>query len=188
MAFQTPTAQVALAGTVINSDTGDVMPGAVVTLTAAPPAFTQQLGTFLRRYLAQYPLPQGGELDISRGWPSLYQLQLLLDDLQLHQHPWFSPPQFLRPDQRITGGDGHYHFLDLPAGFYDVTARYKTLTGCVGLAQHTVEIAQGNNLSFTQLDITVRVDPWATHESHYAPPQAGGLGAPLGGARVAHRA
>jgi len=159
MAFYSPTAQVALAGTVLNSDTGDVMPGAVVTLTAAPPAFTHQLGQFLQSYLAQYPLPHRGaaRLDWGRGQPSLYQLQLMLDELQLHQHPWFLPPQFIRPDQRITGGDGHYHFLDLPSGNYAVTARYKTLTGCVGLAQHSVYVAEGNHLSFTQLDITVRV-------------------------------
>jgi hypothetical protein len=150
---------VAIAGTITNAATGEIVPLATVRITAAPVAFGEGLLATLAAAAARCPLlgasysallAQGGQ----RADP-LATAQILLDRLE-------GPLALPRPDQTLSGGDGHYCFLDLPPGHYCLTATYTVPDHCHGATAARVEVpASQRGLGFAQLDMALGLEPGA---------------------------
>lgn len=149
--------RVAIAGTITNALTGDIVPQAVVRITAAPAAFAEGLMAFLVVAIAHRPDLQAQYSDLIAGWNQtlvpLTTAQRLLDRL--------APSLALtRPDQTTSGGDGHYCFFDLPPGQYRLTTTYTLPNHCHGTASTPVEIAQSDRrLTFTEANIAIQLEP-----------------------------
>lgn len=147
--------RVAIAGTITNALTGDVVPQAVVRIMAAPAAFAEGLMAFLVVAIAHRPDLQAQYSDLIAGWNQalvpLTTAQQLLDRLA----PSLPLP---RPDQTTSGGDGHYCFFDLPPGQYRLTATYTLPSHSHGTASTLVDIAQSDRrLTFTEANIAIQL-------------------------------
>ncbi|MGG6238654.1 carboxypeptidase-like regulatory domain-containing protein [Nodosilinea sp. AN01ver1] len=148
--------RVAIAGTITNALTGDIVPQAVVRITAAPAAFAEGLMAFLVVAIAHQPDLQAQYSDLIASWHQtlvpLTTAQQLLDRL-------LPALALTRPDQTTSGGDGHYCFFDLPPGQYRLTATY-TLPHRHGTASTLVEIVESDRrLTFTEANIAIRLQP-----------------------------
>jgi hypothetical protein len=148
---------VAIAGTITNALTGDIVPQAVVRITEAPAAFAERLMAFLVAAIAPQPDLQAQYSDLIAGWNQtlvpLTTAQRLLDRL-------VPSLALTRPDQTTSGGDGHYCFFDLPPGQYRLTATYTLPNRCHGTASTPVDIAQSDRrLTFTEANIAIRLGP-----------------------------
>jgi hypothetical protein len=88
--------QVAILGRVTDAQTRQPVAGARVTITAGPPEFLDRL-----KLLA----------DVARQ-----------DRAQAGRQPDFGQADRSRVDQAVARPDGHYHYLNLPAGTYTVSA------------------------------------------------------------------
>ena len=153
----TRSCRVAIAGTVTNAATGELMPQAVVRIAAAPTLFAEKLMAILAAAIAQRPLLQTHYRDLIEGWARasnpLATAQLLLDRLQ---YPLGLP----RPDQTRSGGDGHYCFFDLPPGLYTLAATYVLANQCHGATAAQIEVvASDHRLAFAELDIAIGLVP-----------------------------
>ncbi len=150
--------RVAIAGTITNAATGEVMPQAMVSITAAPDVFGEGLLGIVTAAMAhcstacydatpQVPTPSVGPLSTA---------QTRLD----------ACGQILgvaRPDQTHSGGDGHYCFLDLPPGPYTLTATYSLADRCHGTITAQVEVPQICHwLTFAELDLAISLVPGAS--------------------------
>ncbi|PSR18292.1 hypothetical protein C8255_08065 [filamentous cyanobacterium CCP3] len=149
--------RVAIAGTITNALTGDIMPQVVVRITAAPAAFGEGLMAFLVVAIAHRPDLQAQYSDLIASWHQtlnpLTVAQRLLDRL-------VPALDLTRPDQTTSGGDGHYCFFDLPPGRYQLTATYTLPNRCYGMASTPVDIAQSDRrLTFTEANIAVQPLP-----------------------------
>lgn len=151
--------RVAIAGTVTNAATGDIMPLAVVRITAAPVAFTEGILAFLVTAIAHCPEIQAHYSDLIEDWQQslapLATAQRLLDCLE-------QPLALARPDQTQSGGDGHYCFYDLPAGSYTLTATYSLPHRSHGVTSAQVEVLHSDRrLSFAAVDLAISLVPGA---------------------------
>ncbi|MBE9156239.1 carboxypeptidase regulatory-like domain-containing protein [Nodosilinea sp. LEGE 06152] len=149
--------RVAIAGTITNALTGDIVPQAVVRITAAPAAFAERLMAFLVVAIAHRPDLQAEYSNLIADWNQtlvpLATAQRLLDRL-------VPALALTRPDQTTSGGDGHYCFFDLPPGQYRLTATYTLPNRCHGTASTPVDIVQSDRrLTFTEANIAIRLEP-----------------------------
>jgi hypothetical protein len=81
--------------------------------------------------------------------------QLLFNTFERNQ--WLVAP---RPDQTLTGGDGHYCFFDLPPGDYGLTATLAIPHVCRGTTQGQVRVHPSDQwLAFSALDLTLSLQP-----------------------------
>lgn len=149
--------RVAIAGTVTNAATGDIVPQAVVRITAAPAAFVEGVMALLVAAIAHHPEVQTHSSDLIENWQQslapLEAAQRLLDRLL---------PLAARPDQTQSGGDGHYCFFDLPPGFYQLTATYTLPHRGHGVTSAEVEVTQSDRrLSFAIVDLAMSLLPGA---------------------------
>lgn len=122
------------------------------------------------------PLP-GARVEITQGPPELAARLALL--ARQAEGRWESLAE--RPDRTQAALDGHFHFLDLPAGSYTLTAslpatgsRYGTVTGQAALT------AGPQGTSRAAVDLAL---PATTVQGHVTNPQ----GAPLALAQVGLR-
>ena len=146
---------VAIAGTVTNGISGEIIPRAQVRLTQAPLAFIAELMALIKRSIAPSPrltahynhLFQNRQITPE----TLKTAQVIIDGLSRSQQ--FDGP---RPDETFTGGDGHYCFFNLPPGQYEVTAAVSTLDRHYGISHRRVQVQHGTHrLAFSQLDIAL---------------------------------
>lgn len=100
---------VAIAGQVTDAQTGKIIAGALVAITAAPAPFTDRLSLQQKQYGDQ--------------WETMVE----------------------RPDRTRTRADGHFHFMDLPAGQYTLAASLPGQGTRYGTAQATVTVALDAN-------------------------------------------
>jgi hypothetical protein len=149
--------RVAIAGTVTNAATGDIMPQAVVRITAAPAAFVEEVMALLVAAIAHCPEVQAHSSNLIEDWQRslapLATAQRLLDRLA-------QPLTLVRPDQTQSGGDGHYCFYDLPAGSYTLTATYTLAHRGYGVTSAQVEVLHSDRrLSFAAVDLAINLVP-----------------------------
>jgi hypothetical protein len=146
---------VSIAGTVTDGGSGDIIPGARVRITHAPVSFAKELMALVGDAVTPQPrlakhyehLLQNHRITSD----SLKTAQIILDSLSRSQ-------QFVghRPDETLTGGDGHYCFFDLPPGEYGLTAAISTLDHRYGLSYRSVQVKGAVELLvFSQLDIEI---------------------------------
>ncbi|MBE9135902.1 hypothetical protein IQ254_01565 [Nodosilinea sp. LEGE 07088] len=164
--------RVAIAGTITNAVTHEVIPRAVVRITAAPEAFAERLMAILTSAIAHQPHLQAQYQDLLESWnrslASLATAQLLFDRL--------GPVLGLaRLDETQAGGDGHYCFCDLPPGLYTLVASYTWLNHCHGSTSAQAEIAPNcHQHAFVELDMALSLAPgsWPLtvigHPQHFA--------------------
>ncbi|MBD1876001.1 hypothetical protein H6F75_21185 [Nodosilinea sp. FACHB-131] len=151
--------RVAIAGTITNAATGDIMPQAMVRITAAPVAFAEGVMALLVAAIAHRPEIQSHYSDLIEDWQQslapLATAQRLLDRLE-------QPLALARPDQTQSGGDGHYCFYDLPAGSYTLTATYSLPHRSHGATSAQVEVLHSDRrLSFAAADLAISLVPGA---------------------------
>ncbi|MBW4461212.1 MAG: hypothetical protein KME47_13385 [Nodosilinea sp. WJT8-NPBG4] len=151
--------RVAIAGTITNAATGDIMPQAVVRITAAPTAFAEGVMALLIAAIAHRPEIQAHYSDLIEDWQRslapLATAQRLLDRLE-------QSLILARPDQTQSGGDGHYCFYDLPAGSYTLTATYTLPHRGHGVTSAQVEVLHSDRrLSFAAVDLAISLVPGA---------------------------
>jgi hypothetical protein len=144
---------VSIAGTVIDGNSGEIVPGARVCITQAPVAFIVELMVMIQQAIAT-------NSRLTENYAHLFQHRPItpetLKTAQIILNALCRSKQFLgyRPDETVTGGDGHYCFYDLPAGHYGITAEVARLDHRYGIAQDAVRVeGQGNTLAFSQLDL-----------------------------------
>jgi hypothetical protein len=117
--------QVAVAGTVVDESSQRPVPRARVKLTNGPPAFVQSMvarAKLLPPSEAPSEVAQAyGDLDKTGvdNAGKLKAAQIVLDYLFRTRGAVLAAD---RPDQTRSAADGHFHFLDLPDGNYEVTA------------------------------------------------------------------
>lgn len=150
--------RVSIAGTVTNEVSGEIIPGAKVRLIQSPIAFIADLMGLIERTIASNPRLMAHYSHLFEDRPitpdTLKTAQVILDGLPRSQ-------QFdgYRPDETLTGGDGHYCFLNLPSGYYTVTAAVSTLDHHYGISRRSVQVKDGANaLVFSQLDIEIALN------------------------------
>jgi hypothetical protein len=162
--------RVAIAGTVTNAATGDIMPQAVVRITAAPAAFVEEVMALLVAAIAHCPEVQAQYSSLIEDWQRslapLATAQQLLDRLA-------QPLTLARPDQTQSGGDGHYCFYDLPVGAYTLTATYTLPHRGHGVTSAQVEVLHSDRrLSFAAVDLTISLITGACPLTVIAAPQS----------------
>lgn len=151
--------RVAIAGTVINATTQEGLPQVVVRITQAPTDCIQIFLTILENALADHPQLMRSYQRLIGGRPPT------ADTLSLAQSLFntFERNQSLvapRPDQTMTGGDGHYCFFDLPPGSYGLTATLAIPHVCQGTTQGRVRVFPSDQwLAFSALDLTMTLSP-----------------------------
>lgn len=157
-----PTRQqrVAIAGTVVNGATQEGLPQVVVRITQAPVDCIESFLTILDEALRPYPHLRTSYQRLMHGRPitpaTLKLAQALFHTFEHHQ--WLRAP---RPDQTLTGGDGHYCFFDLPPGDYGLTATLSIPQVCQGATQGRVRVHPSDRwLAFSDLDLTLAVQPF----------------------------
>lgn len=168
--------RVSIAGTVTNRVSGEIIPGAQVRLTKAPMEFTANLIALIQQAIQANSCLKERYLHLFHHRPitsdTLKTAQMVLDALGRSQ-------QFTgqRPDETVTGGDGHYCFLNLPVGEYGVTAAISMLDRRYGMSSRSVLVKPAiNALVFSQLDIEIFLGELQTSFSIYpAEPDAVGL-------------
>lgn len=151
--------RVAIAGTITNAATGDIVPQAVVRITAAPAAFTEGMMAVLVAAIARHPDLQAHYRHLiescQRSVTPLATAQRLLDRLE-------QSLALARPDQTQSGGDGHYCFYDLPAGAYTLTATSTLPHRGQGVTSAQVEVLPSDRrLSFAVMDLAIGPVPGA---------------------------
>ncbi|MEB3289541.1 MAG: hypothetical protein VKI82_06470 [Leptolyngbya sp.] len=151
--------RVAIAGTVINAATQEGLPQVVVHITHAPLACIQLFLEVLEESLVPYPYLmahyQQWMADRPVSADTLKLAQAIFDTFERHQ--WLVMP---RPDQALTGGDGHYCFFDLPPGDYGLTATLNIPNVCQGLTHGRVQVHPSDQrLAFSALDLTLSLLP-----------------------------
>jgi hypothetical protein len=149
--------RVAIAGTITNAVTGEIIPRAVVRITAAPEAFAERLMAISTSAIAHQPQLQAQYQDLIESWhqplASLATAQLLFDRLG-------PAVGLVRPDETQAGGDGHYCFCDLPPGLYTLVASYTWLNRCHGSTSAQAEIMPNcHRHAFVELDMTLSLSP-----------------------------
>jgi hypothetical protein len=149
--------RVAIAGTVTNAVTGEVMPMTTLRITEAPKTFGEGLLASLLAAIAQCPVLQANYHDLGQHCgpttAPLATAQRLLDQFN-------TSLRLPRPDQTHSGGDGHYCFLDLPPGLYRLSATYTRPNHCHGATTAQVEVtANPRSLTFAQLDLAITLVP-----------------------------
>ncbi len=147
--------RVAIAGTVINAATQEGLPQVRVRITHAPLACVQDFLTILEEVLVSHPHLMAhyqrlmGERPVTSA--TLKLAQVLFDACERNQ--WLATP---RPDQALTGGDGHYCFFDLPPGDYGLTATLYIPNLCQGSTHGRVRVDPSDQwLAFSALDLTL---------------------------------
>jgi hypothetical protein len=151
--------RVAIAGTVINAATQEGLPQVVVRITQAPIDCIQGFLTILEDALGDHPQLMISYQRLIGGRPptadTLSLAQSLFNTFERNQ--WLIAP---RPDQTMTGGDGHYCFFDLPPGDYGLTATLAIPQGCQGVTQGRVRVLPSDQwLAFSALDLTLNLSP-----------------------------
>lgn len=151
--------RVAIAGTVINAATQEGLPQVVVRITQAPVDCIQGFLTILEDALTDHPQLMISYQRLMGGRPptadTLSLAQSLFNTFERNQ--WLIAP---RPDQTLTGGDGHYCFFDLPPGDYGLTATLAIPQGCQGVTQGRVRVLPSDQwLAFSALDLTLPLSP-----------------------------
>jgi hypothetical protein len=159
MAQSTARQRVAIAGTVTNVATEEGIPQVLVRITQAPAPFVVRLLEIIRQDVSNRP-------KLAASYQHLFaKRRVTADTLRTAQiileafehHHWLSAP---RPDQTITGGDGHYCFFDLPPGTYGLTATFTAPNYCHGVTQGQVEVQQSHQwLAFSELDLAMTLVP-----------------------------
>jgi hypothetical protein len=151
--------RVAIAGTVINSHSREVMPYANIRITSAPPTFAQQLLANLQEALTKRPtLSRQFKTFLLRQQDTANTMQAAQILLDMLFHEYQIPLN--RQDVSTAGGDGHYCFFDLPPGLYTLTATFKTLDNYYGFARRQTNVKQSPNpLAFSQVDIPIILKP-----------------------------
>jgi hypothetical protein len=148
---------VSIAGTVTNEISGDIIPGARVRITQAPAEFVGRLITLIRRAIATNPRLLEHYNEVFQCRPitreTLKTAQIVLDALE-RSHQYAGE----RPDETVTGGDGHYCFYDLVSGNYSLTTEVSTLDHHYGVTSCSVQVAGAfDSMAFSQRDIEVPV-------------------------------
>ncbi|QQE67189.1 hypothetical protein GFS31_39010 [Leptolyngbya sp. BL0902] len=151
--------RVAIAGTVINAATQEGLPQVMVRITHAPAACVQGFLKVLEDSLADHPHLIASYRRLTCDRPitpdTLKLAQLLFNTFERHQ--WLVAP---RPDQTLTGGDGHYCFFDLPPGDYGLTATLTIPKVCQGSTHGRVRVdLSDQRLSFSALDLSLTLEP-----------------------------
>lgn len=147
--------RVSIAGTVTNGVSGEIIPGAQVRITQAPLAFAADLMAAVKKTIMPHSQLWKSYEHLFQHRPitadTLKTAQVILDSLcrsQLFQGS--------RPDQAVTGGDGHYCFFNLPPGDYGITAAISMLDHRYGISYRSVQVkAAVNTLVFSELDIEI---------------------------------
>jgi hypothetical protein len=158
-AHQTQQQRVAIAGTVINADTQEGLPQVMVRITQAPMECIQGFLEILERSLVPHPHLMANYQRLMCDRPitpdTLKLAQVLFKSFERNQ--WLAAP---RPDQTLTGGDGHYCFFDLPPGDYSLSATLTIPHGCQGATRGQVRVHSSNQwLAFSELDLTLSLRP-----------------------------
>ncbi|MBD2425238.1 carboxypeptidase-like regulatory domain-containing protein [Phormidium sp. FACHB-1136] len=147
--------RVAIAGTVINAATQEGLPQVVVRITQAPVDCIQRFLTILENALADHPqlmIHYQRRLDGRPPTVETLSLAQSLFNTFEHNQRLVAP----RPDQTLTGGDGHYCFFDLPPGDYSLTATLAIPHVCQGVTQGRVRVLPSDQwLAFSALDLTL---------------------------------
>lgn len=151
--------RVAIAGTVINAASQEGLPQVVVRITEAPLECIQGFLEILETSLIPYPHLLGSYQRLMEGRPitpnTLKLAQVLFNTFERNQ--WLVAP---RPDQTLTGGDGHYCFFDLPPGDYRLAATLTIPNVCQGATQGQVQVYPSDRwLAFSELDLTLSLRP-----------------------------
>ena len=151
--------RVAIAGTVINAASQEGLPQVVVRITQAPLDCIQGFLSILEDALADHPSLMANYQRLIGGRPvtldTLNLAQALFNTFERNQ--WLIAP---RPDQTLTGGDGHYCFFDLPPGDYGLTATLAIPRVCQGTTQGRVRVDLSDQwLAFSALDLTLTLSP-----------------------------
>ncbi len=151
--------RVAIAGTVINAATQEGLPQVVVRITQAPIDCIQSFLTILENAVADHPQLMIRYQRLIGGRPptaeTLSLAQSLFNTFE-HNQSLVAP----RPDQTLTGGDGHYCFFDLPPGDYGLTATLAIPRVCQGVTQGRVRVLPSDQwLAFSALDLTLSLTP-----------------------------
>lgn len=151
--------RVAIAGTITNTTTGEVMPQVLVRIAQGPEAFVALLMTSVEATLDHLPHLRANYNHLLAGRPitadTLRTAQIILDSFE-RSHLLTTP----RHDQTITGGDGHYCFFDLPPGNYGLTATMATLDHCYGAIRGQVQVQHTDHwLAFSELDMALTLVP-----------------------------
>lgn len=147
--------RVAIAGTVTNGATQEGLPQVLVRITHAPVACIERFFEILEQALTHQPHLMASYQHLMRHQPmttdTLKLAHLLFNTFERNQ--WLGAP---RPDQLLTGGDGHYCFFDLPPGDYGLTATLSVPQVCQGSTHGRVQVHASNQwLSFSALDLTL---------------------------------
>jgi hypothetical protein len=147
--------RVAIAGTVINAATQEGLPQVRVRITHAPLACVQGFLSILEEALVPHPQLMARYQHLMGKHPvtpaTLRLAQVLFNTFE--QNQWLADP---RPDQALTGGDGHYCFFDLPPGDYGLTATLHIPNVCHGSTHGRVRVDPSDQwLAFSALDLTL---------------------------------
>ncbi|TVP65158.1 MAG: hypothetical protein EA342_14805 [Leptolyngbya sp. LCM1.Bin17] len=175
--------RVAIAGTVTNMATTEGLPQVLVRITHAPQAFVDQLTRVVQDLIT--PVPDLSEryrplLQRPSGiLDSLHTLQMILDE-QSRNHGVLVSRPVSRMDQTLTGGDGHYYFLDLPPGLYTLTAVFVAPGLCYGFTRGHVQVQHTDHwLTFSQLDLALTLTTASPTAGFLAISPGSGTGAKL---------
>jgi hypothetical protein len=172
--------RVAIAGTVTNMATTEGLPQVLVRITHAPQAFVDQLTRVVQDRIPDLSERYRPLLQRSSGiLDSLQTLQMILDE-QSQNHGVLVSRPVSRMDQTLTGGDGHYYFLDLPPGLYTLTAVFVAPGLCYGFTRGHVQVQHTDHwLTFSQLDLALTLTTASPTAGFLAISPGSGTGAKL---------